>query len=179
MQSLTNQLRLALEPECLKNPRHRWEKSQGWNGFSETLKLFVVSDVGRRMASPHGCGTFEQILQIVIVIAVQSANRDRLLRSSQLSVDTSGARHCCASRFQTHCSSRAVAWCGTGAVSGSKPSAKPPESDRSKESERSNFHALVFLSSPPIVRAALVGAEAAERPAVGSRTLLGGAHRLR
>ena len=48
-QRLTYQWRLTLEPECLKNrPATDWNDSQGWNGFPETLKLFVVSDVGRR-----------------------------------------------------------------------------------------------------------------------------------
>ena len=48
-QCLTNQLRLALEPECLENPTAtareipRMERTR-----SETLKLFVVSDDGRR-----------------------------------------------------------------------------------------------------------------------------------
>ena len=43
-QRLTYQLRLALEPECLKNPiSHRQKKSQGMvRTRSETLKLFVV-----------------------------------------------------------------------------------------------------------------------------------------
>ena len=43
-QRLTNRLRLALEPECLKNPiSHRQKKSQGMvRTPSETLKLFVV-----------------------------------------------------------------------------------------------------------------------------------------
>jgi hypothetical protein len=44
-QRLTYQLRLALDPECLKNPaNHRQNGSQGWNGLPETLKLFVVSN---------------------------------------------------------------------------------------------------------------------------------------
>jgi len=48
-QRLTNQLRLSLEPECLENPRPPPEKIPGMGRkCSETLKLFVVSDVGRR-----------------------------------------------------------------------------------------------------------------------------------
>jgi hypothetical protein len=48
-QRLTYQLRLALEPKCLENPTTtaredpRMERTR-----SKTLKLFVVSDVGRR-----------------------------------------------------------------------------------------------------------------------------------
>src|ERR1700684_1010845 len=50
-QSLTNQLRLALEPECLRNPTdHRRKKFQDGTDAPETFKLFVVSDVGRRSA---------------------------------------------------------------------------------------------------------------------------------
>ena len=46
---LTYQLRLALDPECLKNPaNHRQNGSQGWNGLPEALKLFVVSNIWRR-----------------------------------------------------------------------------------------------------------------------------------
>jgi hypothetical protein len=48
-QRLTNRLRLALEPERLENPRPPPEKIPGMERTrSETLKLFVVSDVGRR-----------------------------------------------------------------------------------------------------------------------------------
>ena len=45
-QSLTNQLRLALEPECLENRQRNPQEMERTR--SETLKLFVVSDVGRR-----------------------------------------------------------------------------------------------------------------------------------
>ena len=52
-QRLTNQLRLALEPERLENPRPPPEKIPGMERTrSETLKLFVVSDVGRRSTLP-------------------------------------------------------------------------------------------------------------------------------
>src|SRR3984957_9303797 len=48
-QRLTSQWRLALEPERLKNSTgHRLENFQGMGRTRETLKLFVVSDVGRR-----------------------------------------------------------------------------------------------------------------------------------
>src|SRR6201987_376503 len=48
-QRLTNQLRLALEQEGLENPRPPPEKYPGMERTrSETLKLFVVSDIGRR-----------------------------------------------------------------------------------------------------------------------------------
>ena len=48
-QRLTYQWRLALEPERLKNSTdHRPENFQGMGRTRETLKLFVVSDVGRR-----------------------------------------------------------------------------------------------------------------------------------
>jgi len=48
-QRLTNQLRLALEPECLENlPATAREDPRDGGTRSETLKLFVVSDVGRR-----------------------------------------------------------------------------------------------------------------------------------
>src|ERR1700751_3129802 len=48
-QRLTNQLRLALEPQCLENPRPPPEKYPEMERTrSETLKLFVVSDIGRR-----------------------------------------------------------------------------------------------------------------------------------
>src|SRR5260370_19986110 len=48
-QRLTNQLRLALEPGCLENPTAPPEKIPRMERTrSETLKLFVVSDVGRR-----------------------------------------------------------------------------------------------------------------------------------
>src|SRR5216684_2681830 len=52
-QRLTYQLRLALDPECLKNPaNHHQKESRGWNGWPETLKLFVVSNSWRRSALP-------------------------------------------------------------------------------------------------------------------------------
>jgi hypothetical protein len=48
-QCLTYPLRLALEPECPENPRPPPEKIPRMERTrSETLKLFVVSDVGRR-----------------------------------------------------------------------------------------------------------------------------------
>ena len=48
-QRLTSQCRLALEPECLKNRlTTAREIFQGMKRTPETLKLFVVSDVGRR-----------------------------------------------------------------------------------------------------------------------------------
>src|SRR6266446_9832446 len=48
-QRLTYQLRLALEPECLENRRPPPEKIPGMERTrSETLKLFVVSDIWRR-----------------------------------------------------------------------------------------------------------------------------------
>ena len=48
-QRLTYRWRLALEPECLKNlTGHRLENFQEMGRMPETLKLFVVSDVGRR-----------------------------------------------------------------------------------------------------------------------------------
>jgi hypothetical protein len=47
MLSLTYQLRLALEPECLQNltDHHRKKFQDGTDGL-ETFKLFVLSDVG-------------------------------------------------------------------------------------------------------------------------------------
>jgi hypothetical protein len=53
-QRLTNQLRLALELECLKNPiSHRQEKIAGMvRTPSETLKLFVVPNIWRRSTLP-------------------------------------------------------------------------------------------------------------------------------
>jgi hypothetical protein len=52
-QRLTYQLRLALEPECLENPRPPPEKIPGMERTrSETLKLLVVSDIGRRSTLP-------------------------------------------------------------------------------------------------------------------------------
>jgi hypothetical protein len=52
-QRLTNQLRLALEPECLENPTATArEKSRMERTRSETLMLFVVSHVGRRSTLP-------------------------------------------------------------------------------------------------------------------------------
>src|SRR6266436_3958082 len=48
-QRLTYQLRLALEPECLENPTATAREIPRDGADSpETLKLFVVSDVGRR-----------------------------------------------------------------------------------------------------------------------------------
>ena len=48
-QRLTSQLRLALEPECLENPTATaGEDPRDGADSIETLKLFVVSDVGRR-----------------------------------------------------------------------------------------------------------------------------------
>src|SRR5258708_7229955 len=46
---LANRLRLALEPECLENRRPPPERNPGMERTrSETLKLFVVSRIGRR-----------------------------------------------------------------------------------------------------------------------------------
>jgi hypothetical protein len=59
-----------LRPHSLRHPR--------------IVKLLERSGPG----SGHGGSTLEQILQIVIVIAVQPANRDRLLGALQLSMDT-------------------------------------------------------------------------------------------
>jgi hypothetical protein len=51
--ALTNQLRLALEPEGLENPTvTAREDPRDGRIRSETLKLFVVSDVGRRSTLP-------------------------------------------------------------------------------------------------------------------------------
>jgi hypothetical protein len=47
----------------------------------------VILLEGTGLGSGHRCGTFEQVLQIVIVIAIQSTNRDWLLCAPQLSVD--------------------------------------------------------------------------------------------
>src|SRR5450631_2499360 len=48
-QCLTSQCRLALEPECLRNRLTAAGKSfQGMKRTPKALKLFVVSDVGRR-----------------------------------------------------------------------------------------------------------------------------------
>src|SRR6266851_5845588 len=48
-QRLTIRLRLALEPECLENPTATARETPEMERTrSETLKLFVVSDVGRR-----------------------------------------------------------------------------------------------------------------------------------
>src|SRR5262245_23754149 len=48
-QRLTNQLGLALEPKCLENPTATArEDPRMVRTRSKTLKLFVVSDVGRR-----------------------------------------------------------------------------------------------------------------------------------
>ena len=52
-QRLTNQLRLALEPECLENPTATArEDPQHGRTRSKTLKLFEVSDVERRSTPP-------------------------------------------------------------------------------------------------------------------------------
>jgi len=48
MPSLTTQLRLALEPECLKKNWPPWKRIPGMERIPETLKLFVVSGVWRR-----------------------------------------------------------------------------------------------------------------------------------
>src|SRR5579864_1799883 len=48
-QRLTTQLRLALEPECLENPTTTAKEiPRDGAEWSQTLKLFVVSDVERR-----------------------------------------------------------------------------------------------------------------------------------
>ena len=47
-QRLTYQWRLALEPERLKNRLTTARKIPGMGRMPETLKLFVVSDTGRR-----------------------------------------------------------------------------------------------------------------------------------
>src|SRR6266852_1155800 len=52
-------------------------------GDQRIVKLLERSALG----SGNGRGTLVEILQIVIVIAIQSTNRDLLLRSLQLSLD--------------------------------------------------------------------------------------------
>ena len=52
-------------------------------GHQTIVKLLERSGLG----SGHRGGTLEQILQIVIVIAIQPTNRRRLLRALQLSLD--------------------------------------------------------------------------------------------
>src|SRR5271170_4916980 len=98
--------------------RHLWPDSLG---HQRIVKLFERARLGSR----YGCSTFEYILQFVIVIAIQSANRGRLLRPLQLSLDEAllGAA---ASRCQIRCRSRAAAWYGKDAVFESKRSAEPP-----------------------------------------------------
>ena len=99
-------------------------------------------------AGSHDRRTLKQILQIVIAVSVESANRDLLLRSLQLSVDTAGDRRCCASRWPNRCSSTAAAWCGNDAASAECPATRPPGSDRSRESGRAVSRPCVSCSRP-------------------------------
>jgi len=65
---------------CQGEPRHLWLDPLGDQSLVKLLER-------TRLGSGQGRGTLEQILEIVIVIAIQPANRDRLLRASQLSFD--------------------------------------------------------------------------------------------
>ena len=65
---LTNQLRLALEPECLKNRiATGGRRFQRWNGRLEALKLFVGSDVGRQKLTPF----FQTVKVIAAILRVR------------------------------------------------------------------------------------------------------------
>src|ERR1700677_308782 len=104
--------------------RHLRPHSLGQQAF---VKLLERSGLG----SGHRGSTLEQVLQIVIVIAIQPTNRSRLFRALQLSLDVTmlgtavGLDAKPAERPD-----RAVAWYENDAVSGSKRSAAPPGSGR-------------------------------------------------
>jgi hypothetical protein len=61
--------------------RHLRSHSLGYSLIVKLLKRTILS-------SGHGGRTFEQILQIMIVIAIQPTNRDRLLVAPQRSIYT-------------------------------------------------------------------------------------------
>jgi len=52
-------------------------------GHQRIVKLLERTRLGSR----YGCGTFKYVLQFVIMIAIQPANRSRLFRALQLSLD--------------------------------------------------------------------------------------------
>jgi len=131
MQSLTNRLRLALEPECPENlTATARENTQGWSGLAQRhssclwFQIFGVEAHSSLPYGPHnrgrlsrqgqarhlrshplgqqscvkflertrfdpsdGRGTLKQVLQIVIAVSIESANRYLLPGSLQPSLD--------------------------------------------------------------------------------------------
>ena len=72
---LTSQLRLALEPECLENPTATTrEDPQDGADSIETLKLFVVSETGRRALPPSSrpCKVIAAILRASVRRAISA-----------------------------------------------------------------------------------------------------------
>ncbi len=108
-QRLTNQLRLALEPECLENPTATAREiprdgadsirdTQTVCGFRcwaskhaplfhtiNTMVAIFLAKVSRAISGRMPL--VNQILQIVITVSVESANGDLFLRSLQLPID--------------------------------------------------------------------------------------------
>ena len=121
--------------------------------------------------------TFEQILQIVIVISVQPANLDLLLVSVRAVLSQGDDQRCCWFRCRHRHRSTAAAWCGTGAGSAECQAIRLTGSDRSRGSGKAASTPCVFCSpraDPP----APPGADIAAHRVAGSKTPPAGAPRV-
>jgi len=90
-QRLTSQLRLALEPECLENRTAPPEKIPGMERTrSETLKLFVVSDIWRRSSllssirSIRSCNLLARVRRAISGLMPLATRRVELLERTRL-----------------------------------------------------------------------------------------------
>src|SRR5690242_7041829 len=112
---------------------------QGETSHSGTHSTFHPGDIKitqwtRACAGRNG-RTFEQALQVFIVIIVQTAHRNALAVALQRFITRvvfrarSGTRRCRASPPRNHCRPTAGAWCGNDAGSAAGPPVKLPESD--------------------------------------------------
>src|SRR4029079_3230152 len=112
---------------------------------------------GARTCASRDGRSFEKILQVAIVVVIQTAHGDTLAVALHFpSLVHSGTRRCRASRRRNACRPRADACCGNGGVSAAVPPARPSESAQWRESVEAAPPQGVG-GSPAVVRVALAG----------------------
>ena len=153
-------------------PRHRAASSP-----RATQACVEVLERSRGRGGSRRC-TLEDIFQIVIVVAVEPADRPGLSWSVSVGHRRSGIPRWCTSSAPIHSRPRAAAWCGSDAASASERSTKRRGWGRSRESAAAISWPDVS-GLPPTDLVVLAGARPLRRRTAGSRTRHGGARRLR
>jgi hypothetical protein len=111
---------------------------------------------GARTCARRDGRSFEEILQVPIVVVIQTAHGDTLAIALHFPAHIAVLAAIVSLDGETTVGPRADAWCGNGGVSAAVPPAKLPESAQWRESVEA-ASPQGARGSPAVVRVALAG----------------------